>query len=102
MFPERIPGNHVSIEKPFPEVHSEIGGGGYRNSRILQALEWMIAKSQAAGAPFNRPNEKNYPDFKQAHGLEDNKSAHDSRYWFMDRVPFTRIGRNKRGVFGNK
>ncbi len=86
-------------EKPFPGVHSEIGGGGYRDSRNLQALEWMIAKGQAAKAPFK--NLGDYKDFNQLHGLKDNKSNHDSRYWFMDRIPFTHIGRNKRGVFGN-
>jgi hypothetical protein len=82
-------------EKPFRGVHSEIGGGGYRDSRNMEALRWMIAKGQAAGAPFWDLNEANYPEIGNLHDLKNKPGDHDSRYWFMDRIPFTHIGRYK-------
>ena len=85
-------------EKPFTGVHSEIGGGGYEDSRNMAALYWMIQKGQAAGAPFKSLNKNNYPAFDQLHDLRT-KMDHDSRYWFLDRIPGTHIGRFWRVVY---
>lgn len=80
-------------EKPFAGSHSDIGGG-YQNSRNKEALLWMIQRGQAAGAPFANLSE--YPDNGKINPLIN---PHDSRYPFIDRVPFTRVGRTSRTIF---
>lgn len=84
-------------EKPFAGVHSDIGGG-YQDTRNLSALNWMIKRGQAAGAPFANLNRENYPYFDKLVDLKGPRD-HDSRYPFLDRVPFTHWGRSKRTVF---
>jgi uncharacterized protein (DUF2235 family) len=80
-------------ERPFKGAHSDIGGG-YQSGRNLEALKWMIERGQTAGAPFADLNK--YPDHDRILNID---KAHDSRYWFLDRVPFTHWGRTKRTIF---
>ncbi len=82
-------------EKPFHGVHSE-GGGGYQDTRNIDALRWMIQRGQDTGAPFL--NLERYDHYDRLVNISGSGN-HDSRYPFLDRIPFTRIGRKKRLVF---
>ena len=73
-------------------------GPGYQDTRNLEALRWMIQRGQAAGAPFKNLNKQSYEDFNKLHDLKS-RMDHDSRYPFLDRLPFTHIGRRMRVVY---
>jgi RHS repeat-associated protein len=84
-------------EKPFPGVHSDIGGGYKKGGRNIDALLWMIERGQSAGAPFM--DLENYEFFQQLMDANENYKGHKSNYPILDRIPFTQIGRHKRKIF---
>ena len=91
-------------EKPFDGVHSEVGGG-YRddkgNNRVnLDAFGWMISTANHRGVPVELGGAV---DAVIAHNYTHSPNTHDSRYPFVDRLPFIHFGRKFRRVFhGNK
>jgi RHS repeat-associated protein len=80
-------------EKPFPGAHSDIGGG-YQDTRNVDALTWMIEQGQEAGAPFS--DLESYQFFDK---LKQLNQPHDSRYPLLDRVPWSSWGSKRRAIF---
>jgi len=81
------------FERPFPGAHSDIGGG-YQDTRNLDALTWMIQRGQKAGAPF-----QNLDNYKHRARLKPLTTPHDSRIPGVDRWPWTHYGAEVRTVF---
>ncbi len=81
------------FERPFPGAHSDIGGG-YQDTRNLDALNWMIQMGQKAGAPF-----QNLDNYKHRARLQPMTTPHDSRIPGVDRWPWTKFGTEARTVF---
>lgn len=78
------------FEKPFPVAHSDLGGG-YQDTRNLDALTWMIQRGQKAGAPF-----RNLQKYQDSDKLQPRTIPHDSRYKVLDRIPGTSWGSQTR------
>jgi len=56
----KIKGNKTRVEKMFPGVHSDVGGGYGDNIDIqMGPLLWMWQEGVAAGVPWNMPSELN-------------------------------------------
>jgi hypothetical protein len=81
------------FEKPFPGAHSDIGGG-YQDTRNIDALTFMIQRGQKAGAPF-----QNLDKYKHRARLQPMATPHDSRIPGVDRWPWTHSGSEARTVF---
>ena len=77
-------------EESFPGSHSDIGGG-YDEGSNLGALWWMYDAGRSRGVPFD--------DSLFIHIYQDTDKWHDSRYPFVDRIPFMSIGRNTRTIY---